>query len=191
MGGCIGLTVRFDKNRCYRGSCWTNVLPDGMWAAPFYVDLETSKRHVDQWLSELLANRATDPDLEEMWGAWNMLAPLQYGLIVVDYVSSTLISLQGYSSVDVIYYPTTDAGLFSEKEEKYAALEQAGLLITPSRRPMPTGWKTADIKMPFARVVSADTDAIDADCQKWCEDNFGLSDDERKAWAEWFKDQGE
>jgi hypothetical protein len=182
VGGIIGLTVRFEKGREYRGSCHTNVLPEGMWAPAFYIDLDSSKRHVDTWLQTILDNRKKDPDLEEMWGGHDMLAPIEYGLVVVDYVTSTMISLQGYSGPDWI--------IKSHKEEKWAALEAAGLLTTDGRMRldgMPAHWEARNIKMPFANLVIADVDEITDKTQTWCEENFGLTDAERAEWAAWFK----
>jgi hypothetical protein len=182
MGGSIALTVRFEKGREYRGSCHTNVLPEGMWAPAFYIDLDSSKRHVDAWLAMILENRRNDPDLESMWGGHDMLAPLCYGIVIVDYLTSTLISLQGYSSPNWI--------IGTHKPEKFAALEAAGLL-TEFDRPIPKDWNAKSIKMPFAHINIADCDAIDATTQAWCDENFGLTDAERMEWARWFVERNE
>jgi hypothetical protein len=187
MGGTIAITIRISPERTYRGSCWTNILPEGLCAAPFYIDADTSRRHTAEWLDRLLANRAADPGLEDMWGGHDMLAPLSYGLVVVDYVTSTLVSMQGYCSLDEMYLPgRTDEA----KAEKWEALEKAGLL-GPPERDYPPAWKAASIKTPFTHVMVGDSCHIDTTLQAWCEQNFGLSDRERVMWATWFKDRDE
>lgn len=186
MGGVIGLTIRFEKDRTYRGSCHTNVLPEGLWAPAFYIDLDSSKRHASAWLTTILEGRKKDPVLEEIWGGHNMLAPIEYGIVLVDYVTSTMISLQGYSSPDWI--------IKSHREEKWAALDKAGLLKTDGRIPleeMPAHWEARHIKMPFTHLVLGDVDEITAQTQAWCEGNFGLSDTERAEWARWFEERAE
>lgn len=185
MGGSVALTIRFSPEKQYRGSCWTNVLPEGLWAAPFYIDLDTSRKHTEQWLENLLEHRRRDPELEEMWGGHDTLAPLGYGLVIIDYVTSTLISAQGYSSPDwMIRFDDPD------KLEKWDALEKAGLLgESPSfwRRPP----EARNIKMPFADVRCTDVDKIDTAMQQWCEENFGLSDAERAVWKEFMEAMAE
>lgn len=182
MGGIIGLTIRFSKEHEYRGSCWTNVLPEGLWAAPFYIDLDTSRAHTKAWLERLLKNRADNPEINDLWGGHDMLAPVEYGLVVVDYVTSTLMSAQGYSSPNWMARFDHDP----DKVEKWEALERAGLLGDPmpwsDKFPQPPSrW----IKLPFANVVCGDVDKVDATLQQWCEDALGLSDRERTAWAEY------
>lgn len=186
MGGIIALTIRISPEQVYRGSCWTNILPEGLWAAPFYVDLDVSRAHAKTWLETLLARRRADPELEEMWGGHNMLAPLGYGIVIIDYVTSTLVSDQGYSSVDEMYSHGHDP----DKEEKWTALEKAGLLI-PSKRDYPNHWKAAGIKLPFANVVVGDGDKINETLMNWCISNFGLSDEEVAEWLRYMKEREE
>jgi hypothetical protein len=183
MGGSIALTVRFDKKREYRGSCWTNTLPFGMWAPPFY-DPATSKRHVSRWLGTLLAHRKRDPVLEKMWGSWNKLAPRGYGLLVVDYVTSTIISAQGYSPPDWMALYKGDRDL----EEKWRALKKAKLL----GEDMPS-WKIAGgmakrIKLPFRTVICGTEDLIDDRLKRFCDEHLGLAPGEKRAWTQWCKE---
>ena len=48
MGGIIGLTTRFSDGSGYRGSCWTNTLPEGLFSAPFYFP-DQSEQHTREW----------------------------------------------------------------------------------------------------------------------------------------------
>lgn len=198
MGGSIALTIRFSLEKTYRGSCWTNTLPDGLWTASFYVDLDTSRKHAEQWLDRLLENRRQDPALEELWGGHNMLAPLEYGLVVVDYVTSTIISTQGYSSPNWLINwashpkggktPTRDdlvALALEDQVDKWKALDAAKLLVRPGPWPEEIR-ESAYVKLPFAHEIIGDVNKIDATLQAWCETNFGLSDAERAEWAAWF-----
>ena len=99
MGGKRALTVRFSGGEEVRTSCHTNVVPYGLWAAPFY-DPARSEAHVRAFVDELLLRRSLDPQLEALWGGHDALAPSEYGIVVVDYsgAAPTLISCNGYSS---------------------------------------------------------------------------------------------
>lgn len=187
MGGTIALTIRFETGREWRDSCWTNTLPEGLFAAPFFIDPDSSKRHVDEWLKKLVARRKTNPELEEIWGGWNMLAPVEYGLVIVDYVTSTIVSCQGYCGVDYVYSVEHDP----DKQAKYDALEKAGLLIIPGKRNFPAHWKAADIKLPFANSILGDVSECNEVLLEWCERHFAMTDDERAVWSEWLEELAE
>lgn len=187
MGGTIGLTIRVAPGKEYRGSCWTNVLPTGLWAAPFY-DPDKSAEHAWSWVQQLLAHRATEPVLEQLWGDHNMLAPIQYGIVVIDYVTSTLISAQGYSSPDWMTRWPHDEDCC----EKWDALEKAGLLgdcvpFFSDALQHPTRY----IKMPFKHVLVKDVDGITPTLMKAIDEEMGLSDAERAAWEEFIKELDE
>jgi hypothetical protein len=100
MGGVIGVTIRYSDSSEWRGSCWTNVLPVGLFGADFY-DEATSEEHVKSWQTNLVKHRKADKsgDLEKLWGGHHMLAPLEYGIIVIDFRTKQVISAQGYSAV--------------------------------------------------------------------------------------------
>jgi len=102
MGGIIGLTIRFSDGEEYRGSSWTNILPGGLFHHDFY-DPKTSEEYVRGWLKNILKNREEVPDVEELWGGWNKLAPVEYGLVVVDYKKSGIMSCNGYTNPDLFF----------------------------------------------------------------------------------------
>lgn len=189
MGGTIGLTVRVAPGKEYRGSCWTNVLPTGLWAAPFY-DPDKSAEHAWAWVQQLLEHRAQVPNLERMYGDHNLLAPISYGIVVVDYVTGTLISAQGYSAPDwIIRWPHDEEGC-----EKWDALEAAGRLGDPvpwwSKRD-DAPYEARYIKLPFKNVLIKDVDGITPVLMKALDEEMGLSDAERAGWEEFIKERDE
>jgi len=122
MGGFIALTVRYSDGQEYRGSCWTNVLPEGLFSHEFYFK-ETSEAHARKWLDRIIKNRKKNKGLEEMWGGWNKLAPESYGIVLVDYKTGTLIAGNGYTDVQKIHTFPDPA-----KIGKFIRLHEAGLL---------------------------------------------------------------
>lgn len=186
MGGRVGLTVRFSAEDCYRGSCHTNVLPEGLAAAPFYVDLDASKAHVKAWLTMILEHRRKDPEVEAMWGGHDRLAPTGYGLVLVDYVTSTLISAQGYTNLTSVY------AFGAVRNAKWRALSKAKLLYDRKVHGLkPAGrddrmftWK---VKLPFAHVISGDETTITPDTMAWCQDHIGLTAAEVAVWQAWWQ----
>ena len=123
MGGIIGLTIRFSDGEEYRGSCWTNVTPTGLFSHEFY-DPKTSETHVRWWLKRILDNRKKDKEVEDIWGGWNMLAPVEYGLMLLDYKTKTMIAGNGYTDpCGIMAFPHNPAQV-----GKFIRLYEAGLL---------------------------------------------------------------
>lgn len=193
MGGRIAITVRASETEQWRGSCWTNILPLGLFTAEFYADIERSRRHSWAWVQGLWERRAAEPGLEGMWGGHGMLAPTGYGIVVVDYVSRSLVSAQGYCSADSIILFGDDSFTFeADLRAKWDALEAMDLL---TRKPWPgsdadgpawpSGWRCADIRLPFEHVRAGHEDLIDTAMLDWAEKTLGLSDDERACWSAW------
>lgn len=190
MGGKVALTIRTSEVEQWRGSCHTNLLPYGLFAPEFYVDPDTSRRHVRSWLELLLSNRRECPELERMWGLHGMCAPVDYGIVVIDYVSHSFVSAQGYSYPHLIcLFEFEEAG--SGKLDKWRALEAAGLLLNVRKEP-DLGFRLteADIRMPFEHVQSAEEGLIDPAMVDWADRTLGLSDKERAAWGRWIDDHG-
>jgi len=184
MGGTVALTIRTSETECYRGSCWTNVLPEGLFAPDFYRDLDTSRNHAKAWLARLLAHRAADADLEDLWGGHGLLAPTGYGIVLVDYVTNTFVSAQCYTNPGALF-------VFADSPSpRDVALADAGLLTrvpTPPRQSAMTLWR---ITLPFVNVQNGEPDEIITPAlMAWCETHFGLSDAERAAWDAWFAER--
>lgn len=97
MGGHVALTIRFSDGEQWRDGCWTNVLPR-LFSADFYTGFESSEQRTREWLSDLLDNRSENPEVAELWGGWEKTAPSEYGLVVIDYESRTLHSVNDYTS---------------------------------------------------------------------------------------------
>jgi len=124
MGGSIALTVRFSDGHEWRDATWTNVLPEGLWASEFYGP-KKSEKHVRQWLSQVDDNRNRNPGIRSLWGDWNLLAPLEYGIVVIDYKTNEFASFNGYSSPD-----KSETFSFPPRLKKYLAMHDAGLITS-------------------------------------------------------------
>lgn len=135
MGGIVGLTVRFSDHLEYRGSCWTNALPNGLFNKDFYIK-DRSEQHTRGWLMKVLGGRALEKDLEELWGNHHMLAPVEYGLVIVDYRTGTVVSCQGYTSVDREYTFSHDP----DQADKFVELHRRKLLYDFSIDRMGRTW---------------------------------------------------
>lgn len=192
MGGRVALTVRASEAEQWRGSCWTNALPDGLFAAEFYVDLESSRRHAWDFVQRLLAARRDEPRIEELWGGHGMCAPTGYGIVVVDYVSSTLVSAQGYCAVDSIL----SFDDYERAAARWKRLEGMGLLLPhpdplfdPNGPGVPAGWRIAGIRLPFEHRRVGHEGSIDQAMADWADRTLGLSDEERASWAAWLAER--
>lgn len=192
MGGLVALTLRFNYPLSngmteYRGSCWTNVLPDGLFDAPFY-DPATSEAHAWGWIEEILANRAEEPEADDLWGSWGKLAPIDYGIVVVDYVSKSAFSFQNYCSLTGMHRFDWDNG------RKWRKLKRQGLLRKEKRIRLRRG-KMYVAKINASKVFSTVECADQTDITRKLQDKlsslFPLTADEQAAWDEWFAEQAE
>lgn len=191
MGGLIALTLRFSDGTEYRGSCHTNVLPYGLGDVPFYVK-DKSEAHTKAWIEIILNHRKRMPEVETLWGGHKMLAPASYGILIVDYKTSSLVSMQGYTQLSRIFKFDHD----DDSVNKWKALEVARLLEKNSLPLYEAGtlmFDTAAIKMPFDFILEVDpeipfdnSDDFTA-VYKWVGEHFTLSDAERAAWSEFAK----
>jgi len=153
------------------------VLPEGLFATPFYLDAKQSQQHVREWLDRILENRKKNAAVGALWGDHDMLAPIEYGLIIVDYLKSTFVSTQGYiDPTRIVCYP--------QNAKRYNALKSAGLLTS---QPPEYGVKCAAVKLPFTHAVCGYEDAANTQLQDWCDANFGLTAAERQAWSVWHR----
>jgi hypothetical protein len=123
MGGIIAVTIRYSDGKELRTSCWTNVLPEGLFSVDFY-DEKASEAHTKKFMTKLLANRKKEKDIEQLWGNWNKLAPVEYGQIVIDYKTSSLVGSQGYCSIDNSHMASNDL----MEIEKFLGLHERGLV---------------------------------------------------------------
>lgn len=113
MGGVIAITIRYSDGEEWRSSCWTNILPGGLFSPQFFNrDMSKAERHVRRWQAVLVKRRAAEPVLEQMYGNWSKLAPVEYGQIVVDFKTRSVISGNGYSSVNRKYDRTYPPAAF-------------------------------------------------------------------------------
>lgn len=87
MGGSIALTLRTRDGQVFKQHRWTNPLPFFTKNPHFF------EEDNDDYIEEYL-NRENDDE------PWRFLAPMGYGLVVIDFQKKRLLSMQGYCSFD-------------------------------------------------------------------------------------------
>lgn len=189
MGGDVALTIRFTPERQWRGVTTTNVL-GSLWDAPFYGTLEECQAHVEAWLKGILERRLENPALQE-YDKYVQCAPDDYGLVVIDFVSSTIMSAQGYTSLTRISrvcvgQPSRPVDTL-DNQEKWDALSAMGAVLETIRYPE-IDWEVSKLRLPFATVIDGYEDLISEETLKWADDTLGLSDAEKATWREYIKD---
>ncbi len=90
MGGTIGFTIREKNDQEHRLFLWTNLFPYFLNNVKF---IEEDEEHLKEHLQDF-HDRAENSNAG--------LYPVQYGLIVVDYPSHTILHSQSYSHVGAI-----------------------------------------------------------------------------------------
>jgi hypothetical protein len=120
MGGEIGLTVRLPDGTEHRMERWTNILPSLIYAPRFWNgDADVWKDALKHWETEA-AKKGRGKTIISSWEMYKhpYLAPSEYGILVVDYKTMTIVSAQGYMSI-VALMPM---------EQGFKELKAAGLI---------------------------------------------------------------
>lgn len=123
MGGIIAVTIRYSNGEELRESCWTNILPKGLFGWKFWVKDE-SEKHTREFWANILESRKKDKDLDKLWGRWKKLTPVEYGQIIVDYQKKMIVQSQGYTAVEGDHVVSFDHGSM----EKFLELHARGLV---------------------------------------------------------------
>ena len=99
MGGGIAVTARRANGEILRMCRWTNPLPFFFQNMRFVGGDES---HLDEYLEQWHDFMRQAPEGDEMdreMVAHDKLAPYWYGLVVIDYQTKKVLSLQGYSAL--------------------------------------------------------------------------------------------
>jgi len=127
LGGVIGLTVRLPDGREYRMERWTNILPSIIYTPQFWNgDADVWKETLTHWETEI-AKKGRGKTIISSWKMYQhpYLAPSEYGILVIDYKTMTIVSAQGYLSVNTIM----------PVEPGFQELKKAGLIGAKSKLP--------------------------------------------------------
>src|SRR3989344_6678036 len=109
MGGTVGLTIREPNGKEHRMARWTNILP---WAIKNIRLLNKDEKHLqdvlklwyemrDDYLKHE-KDKKFEFNMTECYAPHPYLAPIDYGLVVVDMVNNEILDYQGYTSPDTI-----------------------------------------------------------------------------------------
>lgn len=111
MGGTVGVTIREKDGTLHKMARWTNSLPDFARSMKF---INKDKNHFDDYLKVFYEMKA-DYEKNKNTGKFefNMtdvyipysghIAPIEYGLVVIDYQTEQILHCQGYTSLDAIH----------------------------------------------------------------------------------------
>lgn len=180
MGGRLALTIRFSDDSEWRDAVWTNVVPEGLLAAEFFLDPVVSEKHTRQWLNRLEQSRKTEPELKKLWSNGGGLVPDEYGVLVIDYRNRDVVSAQGYTSVRSARHFVGEP-----KTPKIKKLQTAGLL-------------TSNVEMSSARLLYFEiksfwsvheTLGCTSSTMLTIQKTFSLSSEEKTRWKEYLKER--
>lgn len=131
MGGVVGVTIRQDDGTVHKMSRWTNSLP-------YFINdlglIKKHKRHLNGYLKQWF-DMVKDYDsgkkklnMSEVYATHRILAPIDYGLVVVDYQSKTILHMQGYTMLGTILACDIHERRTPADEKKIlAAMHKSGL----------------------------------------------------------------
>lgn len=134
MGGAVSVTIRLSENEIHKMEWYTGGLP---------ILLETEFLDQDPSFLEEKRIKWSKPALQ------GVLAPVEYGLVVVDFVSKRIIGCQGYTRLSrraissVIYY---------DEFENISKLIDSGR-ITKVGYPLPNHVRVPDCAQHAANII--------------------------------------
>jgi hypothetical protein len=107
MGGSIGVTIREENGTIHKMCRWTNSLPDFFRSIKFITkDKEHLKEYLKVWQEMVTEyNEAKKGDkplpkitMVDVYAPFPYFAPMNYGLVVIDYMNNKVLHSQCYSS---------------------------------------------------------------------------------------------
>lgn len=101
MGGSLGFTIRKADGTEHRMCRWTNATPEFINSEKFLnEDEEHFSNFMLAWndMREDFLSGKNEHNMTMVYAPYPFLAPMDYGLVVVDYKTKTILSLQGYTS---------------------------------------------------------------------------------------------
>lgn len=113
MGGSVGFTLREENKKEHRMCRWTNGMPEFFRSLNF---INKQYQHYIDYLKiwyEMVQDREMvisgkqetyEHNMTEVYAPYPFLAPMDYGLVVVDYSTNTIISQQNYCGFDLDFF---------------------------------------------------------------------------------------
>jgi hypothetical protein len=112
MGGSIAITFRDESGKVEKMCRWTNIMPDFLVNHKLYAK---DKKFIAEFLKEWKVMKKDWDDNEKRkvkkykypmtpaYADYRLLAPIDYGLVVVDLKTNNILSMQGYCSLTTHY----------------------------------------------------------------------------------------
>lgn len=215
MGGTIGFTIREKSGKEHRMFRWTNAFPNFFNDIKFIEqDEQHLKKYLRVWYDMVKAYESGDTSelpMADVYVPGAGLYPSEYGLIVVDYASNTVLSLQEYSAIgemNTFHFSNVIDGRPKDEDSEREAqrimrLFEAGRMI---RMNTPDNRKSIDIRgfsmeqlakvyayvvldMSPWKIINFDFDRKGFNTLKEAIKGLGFefSEEEEKGWTEFFE----
>jgi hypothetical protein len=126
MGGTISVIIKEDENTVHKMHRWTNSFPHFIKNIAFIKkDPKHLKEYLKTWnemVEDYNTNKSSGKFKLNMTEVYvpdsGLIAPYEYGILYIDYVSNVIVSCQGYSSVDKIDLAGIGIALRQSKQDK-------------------------------------------------------------------------
>lgn len=187
MGGQIGLTIRQKDGTEHRMERWTNILPSVLYCPGFWQGDESIwDDSIEHWYNEV-AKGSKGQTIITSWKMYKhpFLAPSEYGILIIDYQTMTIISAQDYLGVGQV-------NTFSHGFEEFKNSGMLGKCLS-SPHGKTGNFKTYAISQNLWTIFEYADDAEGFKQAKTKIEGLGfeLSDKEEKLWAKEIKLRGE
>ena len=140
LGGVIAVTIRLPDGTEYRMERWTNTTPSIVHDPKFLKgDVKSIADYIQHWLTES-AKKNKGQTLISSWGMYKnpYLAPSEYGILVIDYKTKTIVDCQGYVDITTVM----------DAEPEYRILKTARLIGPEVQKGVSPHVKIFEVKHP-------------------------------------------
>jgi len=211
MGGSIAFTLRLEDGTEYRMCRWTNILP---WAITNKKMIEKDPSHIQKVLENWLKMKDDyernkdsgnfENNMTDVYFPFDLLAPTDYGLVVVDFVNNVILESQGYTEIGRIYgsvSPCDDnfyelQSLFESGRIRQCETETGIVYIDPSKS---FNEFLSDIQSLHSLIVDMSPLTIESFSEhdykehimmreRILELGFKLNNEDEEGWSEWINE---
>lgn len=194
MGGSIAITLITPEGQTYKMGRWTNSFPGFINNLKF---IQKDDIHIEEYLESWLEMKKdwneNGPDgpfehnMTPIYLPYEQMAPMGYGLVVIDMQRNKIYHCQGYSSLGSVFFTERMKKFNEENYDAIQILKKHGRLSHCEKWGPGSDLYKVDLS-PFVVHKYEESFAGFTEMMKDLRKEYFLSDEELKTWMSYIKD---
>lgn len=142
MGGSIAVTIRKKNGEIHKMIRWTN-------PTPYFVENLKFIKKDEKYLQEYFDEKKNDPYYVDF-----CLAPEDYGLLLIDYMTNTILHSQNYTNYGSQHFSSLALSIFQHESDEIQNIKDLydAKKLTFYKYVANTGWKRAEL-ISFDKLI--------------------------------------